>query len=209
MEEEIVGTGVAKTAPDMSSVPFDHSSHLPRTATSMLTESPAARFDGAATPDVQPAARDTVAKVLSVIDAQEHPAATNRRSVAMDFDFGGERLAVRVELRDGTVRAQFHASSPELRSAIASEWSQAIAARSSSLRAVEPEFVATAPQGQNAFTTADDHASRQQSRQAQSEPRALPVRRFAERPATVTQAAPENQPRYHQSFTTRHLHTFA
>ena len=33
--------------------------------------------------------------------------------------------------------------------------------------------------------------------------------RFAERPATVTQAAPENQPRYHQSFTTRHLHTFA
>ena len=207
-EKEAVGTSVAKTPADMSSASTDRSLPLPPTAVAQSAAGEVLRFELPAATDVQPAARDTVAKVLSVIDAQEKPAAASRRSVALDFDFGGDRLAVRVEFRDGAVRAHFQASSPELRSAIASEWSQAAATRGSSLPAVESEFVTTTAQGSAGFAATGDGAARQQSRQT-PDPMPAPVRRFADRPVTVTQAAPENQPRFHQSYTTRHLHTFA
>jgi hypothetical protein len=210
VEPDIVGTHVAKPAANMPSQPSDQPLPSPLTVTPPAAAGGLARVEPAAAHAAQPVVQEAVAKVLSVVDAQQQIAVGGRRSVAMDFDFGGERLAVRVEFRDGGVRAHFQTGSPELRAALESEWSQAVAARGSSLQSVQPEFVATGAKDAG-FANADGGASRQHSRQPAPEPfpASATNRTLFERPASVSQAAPENLPRLIQSYTTRHLHTFA
>jgi hypothetical protein len=134
--------------------------------------------------DLNPAAepmmqvRDTVATVMSVIDAQEKPETAANRSVNLDFNFGAERLAVRVEYRDGMVHAHFRTQSFELRSALAQEWSHVAAAPDNVLRLAEPVFVTSSRSEQPASFSADGGAARQQSQQ---QPPA-PASAFASRP---------------------------
>lgn len=179
--EGFVGTSGAKSKPVMPFVLADHPS-----APAALASAPAApdwqhlQFDLTAATEPAQQARDTVATVMSVIDAQEKPEAAATRTVTMDFDFGGERLAVRVEYRDGMVHAHFRTQSLELRSALAQEWSHVSAAPENVLRLVEPVFVTSSRSEQAASFNADGGAARQQP-----QPQAETPAAFFSRPASA------------------------
>jgi hypothetical protein len=69
------------------------------------------------------------------MDAVERVRDSVRSSVELKLTFGDDtRLAVRVELCDGTVQTTFRTDSAELRQALASEWHHAM-----------PSILATAP----------------------------------------------------------------
>lgn len=69
------------------------------------------------------AAQNAVDSVMKIADAQAAAGETASSSVNLGFDFGGEHLAVRVEMKNGQVHTQFSTSSSELRAAVASQWS--------------------------------------------------------------------------------------
>jgi hypothetical protein len=168
--EGIVGTGVAQKRFTMSAT-----SAAPATVAEPVSVQPGSAlfapesrplvFDlpASATPAEQ--ARSLVATVLVAVDAQERLAAGGNRAVNLSFNLGEEQLAVRVEFRAGTVHAHFHASSPELRSALAQEWQHAAAAPENVLRLAEPVFTAPARTEQPAAFSADGGAARQQQQQ--------------------------------------------
>jgi len=210
--EEFVGTSVAKSEPAMPFVLADHPS-----APAALASTPAApdwqhrQFDLTAATEPAQQARDTVATVMSVIDAQEKPESAATRTVTMDFDFGGERLAVRVEYRDGMVHAHFRTQSLELRSALAQEWSHVTAAPENVLRLAEPVFVTSSRSEQSASFNADGGAARQQSQQQQAQ---TPASTFSSRPvpagfrSSPVADAPE-APRLRHLSTALHLQAVA
>jgi hypothetical protein len=207
--EGIVGTDVAKSGPAM---PFALAAHHSPTGSPVLPASDAqsTTFDlSAATEPVQQA-RDTVATVMQVIDAQEKPAMSAARAVNLDFQFGEERLAVRVEFRDGMVRAHFRTQSLELRSALAQEWSHVAAAPENVLRLAEPTFVTSSRAEQSASFNADGGAARQQSQQGQTPASAIFSRPAPAgfRSAPVTADLPE-APRLRHLSTVRHLQAVA
>jgi hypothetical protein len=132
----------------------------------------------------------------------------------MDFDFGGEKLAVRVEFRDGAVRAHFRTQSLELRSALASEWSHVSAAPENILRSVEPVFVTSSRSEQSASFQADTGAHRQSQQQHSPAPesfaRAASGGFRSTRPAEAAAPAVADEAlSLRRPFTTRHLHAIA
>jgi hypothetical protein len=185
--EGFVGTGVAKSDSVMPTPAAAHPFSVEAIAASPASSAPAGQngqplqFDLSSTePAVQ--VRDTVATVMSVIDAQEKPESATHRTVNLDFNFGGERLAVRVEFRDGTVHAHFRTQSLELRSALAQEWSHVAAAPENVLRLAEPVFVTSSRAEQSASSAADGGAARQQSQQQQAQ---APASDYFPRPASA------------------------
>jgi hypothetical protein len=76
------------------------------------------------------AGQHAVDAVLKLVDAQASRVQGAMSAVNLNFKFGSENLSVRVEWRDGVVQTQFRTDSPELRSAIATEW-QSLAATQS------------------------------------------------------------------------------
>ena len=80
---------------------------------------------GAAAPAAAPAqasARVAVDAVVKLLDVQTGRSQEPVSAVSLNFKFGGDDLAVRVEWRNGEVHTQFRTDSPELRSALASQW---------------------------------------------------------------------------------------
>ncbi len=68
-------------------------------------------------------ASQAVHVVREIRDIADGLWATERNSVELRFNFEGhDQLSVRVEYRDGDVRATFRTNSPELRDALAGEW---------------------------------------------------------------------------------------
>ena len=130
------------------------------------------RFDDVAPTTGAPVknAHAVVENVLAVVDAQANQAAGARSSVNLQFKVGGEDLAVRVELRGTEVHAQFRTESPELRAAIAQEWSAITSGPAEhNLRMLDPVFVqapvtsTSSASGSDAFSSAlGGDASRQQ-----------------------------------------------
>jgi len=75
------------------------------------------------------------AAVEATLDAAEHARDAIRSSVELSLSLGDDtRLAVRVELREGTIQTTFRTDSAELRQALANEWRQ-----------TAPSILATAP----------------------------------------------------------------
>jgi len=145
-----------------------------------LNEAPkfadAANASDSATPAPVLAHR-AVETIMNVVDAQRNGSA-NASSVNLHFKFGGDDLAVRVQMRGGEVLTQFLTASAELRSAISSEW-QIMAGQggAAGLRLLEPTIMPTsagvstgfgsASQGQN---HAQQNTQQQQARAAEMMP---------------------------------------
>jgi hypothetical protein len=214
----IVGIGVAQRASDMPSAPDVHrfmaeDSASPRVLPMLNAgngptgAAPVTHFAlTSSDPVVQ--AHDTVAAVLQAVDTREQSAAAGPRVVNLQFAFGQETLAVRVELRDGAVHANFQTESPELRGALAQEWRHVAAAPENVLRLAEPVFAAARPGGATASFNADSGASRQQP-QAQQ-----PATEFSLRPASSgirqpSAVATSEAPRLSSLPTVLHLQAFA
>ena len=96
-------------------------------------------------------AQRAVETVLNVVDAQQVSAGQGGM-VKLDFNFGGQALAVHVQMRGGEVHTEFRTNSPELRSALSSEWKAAAGQRDpEGVRLVEPVFSS----GENGSSTAN------------------------------------------------------
>jgi len=67
-------------------------------------------------------ARDAVATVVKLAEAQQTRSDANAGSINLGFKFGDEHLGVRVELRSGQIHTQFTTSSPELREALSNQF---------------------------------------------------------------------------------------
>ncbi|MFI5337003.1 MAG: hypothetical protein ACHQ5A_09475 [Opitutales bacterium] len=122
-------------------------------------------------------ARQAVETVLTLVDGQS-ARAEQGGVVNLNFKFGQDDLAVRVQMRGGEIQTQFRTDSPELRSALATEW-RAVAGASASgagaLHLAEPEFVsATGGAGGFQTSTGGQAFSQQQASQQPPSPANLP-----------------------------------
>jgi hypothetical protein len=97
-------------------------------------------------------ARSAIEAIQRIADVQAARAAANSPAVNLTFKFGEEHLAVRVELQNGQIHAQFATDSSTLRSALAGEWT-AMTASNPGSHFAEPVF--TSRSGQEGALSAD------------------------------------------------------
>ncbi len=140
-----VGIGVAQVAAVMPAVAPNRS----KTATAaavvpVLSASPessrALSFDpGAPAPEVS--LRGAMTAVVTAVAALDRHEGLGQNMLDLQFHVGDQRLALRVELRDGTVHTTFHTESAEMRSALTQEWQAVVPpAVSREIRLAEPVF---------------------------------------------------------------------
>lgn len=176
-----LGTNVAKNGANMPSLAPNLSRPTHDAATSAASAiSPVLDFAALAdevtqvAPSSASSAHEAVESVLAVTD---HFTTGGQHGVNLKFTVSGIDLAVRVEVRGGTVQTTFRTDSPELRAALATEWHAVTAetgARSSHL--AEPVFTATA--GSRDALQSDTGSLDQRGSQARHEAAA-----FADQPA--------------------------
>jgi hypothetical protein len=118
-------------------------------------------------------AHRAVETVLNVVEFQQAHA-TSFGVVKLHFKFGGEDLAVRLQLSaSGEVHTQFSTNSPELRAALSAEWqASAPLGGASGLRLAEPIFTPSGPANAPGFgsnTSGQQFSSSQQHAQQQGQ----------------------------------------
>ncbi len=166
-----VGIAVAKPDPVMAT-------HLPEhpTAADLVVQSfvpgnrPEAFAPLADIREHRPAviAQRAVEAVVQVVETQAAARLQPAPGVQLHLKLGGEDIAIRVELREGSVHTQFRTDSPEVRQAIAHEWSILRAeSPERNLRYLEPEFSAGRPATSPGSDGRQGAASHQQSRAPQ------------------------------------------
>lgn len=79
----------------------------------------------ASAPAASASARTAVDAVVKLLDVQSGRSQEPVSAVSLNFKFGADDLAIRVEWRNGEVHTQFRTDSPELRSALAAQWQTA------------------------------------------------------------------------------------
>ncbi|MEO6006195.1 MAG: hypothetical protein ABIZ04_26345 [Opitutus sp.] len=210
-----IGINVAKPESSMSATSFTSN---PAPA---LTVNPSAgvlpvSFDarvadsGSQSPaPTEQAARRAVESALAVA---EQFAPGEQRSVRLQFNVGGEDLAVRVELRGDQVHTTFRTDSPELRTALAREW-QAVSTSQSSERGqrlADPVFASSSSGQSLSGDSGAAHRRDPETRQAQfAAHEANQMRRILRSPSTIG-ASPVSSPAASaQPSTSLRLHTFA
>jgi hypothetical protein len=115
-------------------------------------------------------AQRAVEAVVEVVEAQAATRLQPAPGVQLHLKLGGEDIAIRVELREGNVHTQFRTDSPEVRQAIAQEWSLLrTESPERTLRYLEPEFPADRPGSAPGGSGQHGAASHQQSRPPQPE----------------------------------------
>jgi hypothetical protein len=107
-----------------------------------------------------------MAAVVHAVEALERHEDASQKSVDLKFQVGGEKLDLRVELKDGTVHTTFRTESAELRTALATEWRATVPAESgANVRLAEPVFNSASSNGESAFGSAGQGAPQQRSPQ--------------------------------------------
>jgi hypothetical protein len=175
----IAGIAVAKPVANMIAVPTEeirrpgHAetfSVSPVPADFLVAQPVAERITAEpVVPAGQNFAERAVATVTSLAEAQFTASMQRAGSVQLRLKFGGEDLAVRVEMRGGQVHTDFRTDSPALREAIAAEW-QAVAAASPAhlQRFLDPVFSPATP-GHTADPGAQHQSSQRQAQQQAQE----------------------------------------
>jgi hypothetical protein len=149
--------------------------------------------------------------VVKLVDAQTGRSQAPVSAVSLNFKFGSDDLAIRVEWRNGEVHTQFRTDSVDLRSALASQW-QAMAPSAAGRTTQFADPVFSAGGSSSAATTGTGPDARQygqpgssdlpgQSAGARPQRRTTPPRSAS--PAAVTAASAPPRP------TSLRLHTFA
>ncbi|HEY4248737.1 MAG TPA: hypothetical protein VGM64_18085 [Lacunisphaera sp.] len=142
--------------------------------------------------------RETMAAVISAVDALERRADVQQKSVDLQFNVGNEKLGLRVELRDGTVHTTFQTESPEMNSALSREWHEVVQpALAREIHLAEPVFHspstsgnAVPAAGSDSAATAFGHGAQQQREQ----PKAPPTFASALKTEFYEPASPEAAP---------------
>ena len=185
-----VGIAVAKLNATMSAAAFVR----PKSAS--ISESPAS-FAFAAdnapiatltidAPAPVASVRETMAAVISAVDALERRADVQHKSVDLQFQVGGEKLGLRVELRDGTVYTTFRTESPEMNGALAREWHSVVPpALAREIRLADPVFN-SAPAGESSSLLG------QGSPQQREQQKAAPTFASAHHREFIDSAVPES-----------------
>jgi len=121
-----VGIDAAQPSPAMPAETLDPAASrqppLPSASAPAGTATAAASADAS---QASSSARVAVEAVVKLVDAQTGRAQEPVSAVSLNFKFGSEDLAVRVEWRNGEVHTQFRTDSPDLRAALASQWQAA------------------------------------------------------------------------------------
>lgn len=138
------------------------------------------------------------AAVHAVVEVAEAQAASRLQSVpavTLRFDFQGEPLSVRVEMRDGEVRTEFRTNSPELSSALAHEWRAVAVQSDAGPRLADPVFSSPSRPNDAGHTGGWDQQSSQNRASGQmpeqfAGARTVRAARSASTPVATTEAAP-------------------
>lgn len=147
--------------------------------------------------------RETMAAVVSAVTAFERGESTGQKMLDLQFHVGDEHLALRVELRDGTVHTTFRTDSAELRTALAQEWHDVVPpAAGRELRLAEPVFSSSpAGAGESAFGSLGHGAPHQRGQSAPEPVASVLLPDFSEpvaaEPASAAASAPASTPLLH------------
>ncbi len=114
-------------------------------------------------------ARDAVATVIKLAEAQQTRSEANTGSVNLGFKFGDDHLGVRVELRSGQVHTQFTTSSPELREALTTQFVALTGGGSGSNSSTDRPYQFAQPEFTGTGSSTDQRGSRQNEPQAPAE----------------------------------------
>jgi hypothetical protein len=156
--ETTLGTAVAKSETAMSTATFSNRppspvalERAPVAAPPVLETAPATRTEAPIPAEATATAHRAVEAVMTAV---ERFSSGDRHAVNMQFSVGGADLTVRVELRADQVHATFRTDSPELRAALATEWSAATPnVGDRSLRLAPPVFAAGQDANLGAFSS--------------------------------------------------------
>jgi len=142
--------------------------------------------------------RETMAAVISAVDALERRADVQQKSVDLQFHVGSERLGLRVELRDGAVHTTFRTESSEMNSALAHEWHEVVQpALARTIHLAEPVFHSASTPGSAVPAASSDSAATafgNGAQQQREQPKAPPTFASALKREFYESAAPEAAP---------------
>jgi hypothetical protein len=220
--EESDGIGVAETKPTMPAffatrqiTPERFESAAHGWISDSVGTQPTA--ESAITPETTAAAslaRKAVDTIQNVIETQ-HVRTDHMGVVSLNFKFGTEDLAVRVQLRNGEVHTQFRTDSSDLRSALADEWHALVVGQGAEAgsRLIEPVFApsnSSLAQQHSGSGSSHQQFAQKQQQEAQA-PFAMPeVRTFRKGLNAATAAATEIAPQIARNLpTSLHLTAFA
>jgi hypothetical protein len=112
--------------------------------------------------------RETMAVILSSIEALERRADVQQKSVDLNLSVGNEKLGLRVELREGSVHTTFRTESAEMNAVLAHEWKSIVQPTGErGLRLAEPVFNSAVPaSGESSFTSLGQGAPQQREPRA-------------------------------------------
>jgi len=187
-----VGIGVAEVQSVMPANPFLRSKSAPTVAA--VANGPIAVGTAPAqmvvtdAPAPVASLRETMAAVVTAVEALERHADSVQKSVDLQFKVGNEQLALRVELRDGTVHTTFRTDSMELRSALTHEWQAVMPpAAGRELRLADPVFSPAAAGNESALGSPGQGTPQQRG---QNNPEPAPFARPADFSAESAPATP-------------------
>ncbi len=202
-----VGTGVAKVNATMAAATAptrqksDSTNESPTSFVFSADPAPTATLTLDAPAPVA-TVRETMAAVISAVDALERRADVQQKSVDLQFHVGNEKLGLRVELRDGAVHTTFRTESSEMNSALTHEWHAVVQpAFAREIHLAEPVFHSASTSGNavpaassDSGTTAFGNGAQQQREQPQPPPAFASVlkREFYE--SASAEAAPASAP---------------
>jgi len=142
--------------------------------------------------------RETMAAVISAVDALERRADVQQKSVDLQFHVGSEKLGLRVELRDGAVHTTFRTESSEMNSALAHEWHEVVQpALARAIHLAEPVFHSASTPGSAVPAASSDSAATafgNGAQQQREQPKAPPTFASALKREFYESAAPEAAP---------------
>jgi hypothetical protein len=141
---------------------------------------------------------ETMAAVISAVDALERRADVQQKSVDLQFNVGSEKLGLRVELRDGTVHTTFQTESSEMNSALSHEWNAVVQpALARDIHLADPVFHSAPTSGNAVPATSSDSASTafgQGAQQQREQQKAPPVFASALKREFYDTSSPEVSP---------------
>ncbi len=138
-------------------------------------------------------AQRAVETVLNVVESQADRSGLGH-TVNLHFNFSGDNLSVRVQLRGGEVQTRFLTDSNDLRSSLATEW-RALAGRSglSGLRLADPVFASSSSSGAGTGSQGQQSNSQQNPQHPDRAFVALPELRALRRNASANVSTPAAQ----------------
>ena len=141
---------------------------------------------------------ETMAAVISAVDALERRADVQQKSVDLQFNVGSEKLGLRVELRDGTVHTTFQTESSDMNAALSHEWNAVVQpALARDIHLADPVFHSAPVSGNAVPATSSDSASTafgQGAQQQREQQKAPPVFALALKREFYDSSSPEVSP---------------